>query len=134
MEVLDADKYKNQVDSHGRPVLFPSVTVDAIVVRPKQEDSNAHEILMITRGFEPFKGCLAFPGGFVDYNEDPINACLRELHEECRIHSSAHSQPVLVTVAGKPGRDPRKHVISIFYKIEVDPTAQPEAGDDAAAA
>lgn len=131
MEVFNADKYKDQVDSHGRPVLFPSVTVDAIVVRPT---AAGHEILLITRGFEPFKGCLAFPGGFVDYNEDPINACLRELHEECKIKSSTHSQPTLVTVQGKPNRDPRKHVISIFYKVEVEATAQPEAGDDAATA
>lgn len=34
-------------------------------------------------------------------------------------------------MAGKPGRDPRTHVISIFYKIDVDPEAEVTAGDDA---
>jgi 8-oxo-dGTP diphosphatase len=38
---------------------------------------------MIKRGHNPFKGCYAFPGGFVDYNEDPQVGCIRELKEEC---------------------------------------------------
>jgi ADP-ribose pyrophosphatase YjhB (NUDIX family) len=28
---------------------------------------------------------LAFPGGFVDYNEDPKDSVLRELKEECNL-------------------------------------------------
>ncbi len=80
---------------HGRPVIVPSVTVDAVVVKPSGED--AHEILLITRGHEPYKGCLAYPGGFVDYNEDPEVAVLRELEEEAGIKGS---EPVLLTVQG----------------------------------
>lgn len=37
---------------------------------------------MITRKHDPYKGFFAFPGGFVDYNEDPLESCLRELKEE----------------------------------------------------
>lgn len=86
------------------------------MLRPKthDEDSKEHEIILITRKNDPFKGCLAFPGGFVDYNEDPKDACLRELHEECGVPGS---HPTLVTVAGNPKRDPRKHIISIVYHI-----------------
>jgi 8-oxo-dGTP diphosphatase len=40
---------------------------------------------LITRGGDPFKGHYAFPGGFVEYGEDPENACIRELREECNI-------------------------------------------------
>lgn len=127
---LDQTKYSG-VDHHGRPILVPSVTVDAMVIRPKSEGSSEHEILLITRGFEPFKGRHAYPGGFVDYNEDPLHAVVRELEEECGIKGS---NPTLVTVAGKPGRDPRKHVISIFYKIEVEAGCEIKAGDDAATA
>ena len=58
----------------------PSVTVDAIVTKAK---ANGHDILLITRGKDPFMGSYAFPGGFVDYGEDPKVACLRELAEEC---------------------------------------------------
>ncbi len=66
-----------ELDPHsGRPIKVPSVTVDALAVRPSD---NGPEILLITRGNDPFKGSLATPGGFVDYNEDPLVACLREL-------------------------------------------------------
>lgn len=84
-------------------------------MRPKGKDKEeSHDILLITRLKDPFKGHLAFPGGFVDYNEDPKDACLRELKEECGIEG--HSAE-LVTVAGHPKRDPRKHIISVVYHI-----------------
>ncbi len=114
-----------------RPIQVPNVATDALVVRQKK-DSALHEILLITRGRDPFKGCLAFPGGFVDYNEDPEVACVRELEEECGITGKSIS---LVTVAGNPKRDPRKHIISIAYSVEMaDPAQEPKAGDDAASA
>ena len=65
MAAFSTKEYKN-----------PSVTVDAIVTRQKL---LKHEILLIERLNEPYKGKLAFPGGFVDYGEDPQDACLREL-------------------------------------------------------
>ena len=74
---------------------------------------------------------MAFPGGHVDYDEDPDEAVLRELKEECNVDGASAK---LVTVRGKPGRDPRYHVISIVYLVEVDPKAVPEAMDDAASA
>ena len=40
----------------------------------------------------------------------------------------------MITVAGKPDRDPRKHVISIVYAVQIDPNATVAAGDDAATA
>ena len=56
------------------------MTVDAIVTKylviNKERKLN---ILLITRGRDPFKGHYAFPGGFVDYGEDPEDACIREL-------------------------------------------------------
>ena len=107
----------------------PSVTVDAIVTKPNGD--NGHQILLITRGRDPFKGFYAFPGGFVDYGENPPAACLRELKEECCVDGV---QPELICVAGEPDRDPRKHVISLVYSVEVDPSAQVAAGDDAATA
>ena len=73
----------------------------------------------------------AFPGGFVDYGEDPKVGVLRELQEECNVEGC---QPELITVAGRPDRDPRKHVITIAYAVAVDPNAQVRAADDAATA
>jgi ADP-ribose pyrophosphatase YjhB (NUDIX family) len=39
-------------------------------------------LLLIERGHEPFKGCYALPGGFVDVGETVEHAALRELKEE----------------------------------------------------
>jgi 8-oxo-dGTP diphosphatase len=47
----------------------PSLSTDAIVIR--KSDDNKNEILLIERKNNPFKGKLAFPGGFVDNGEDP---------------------------------------------------------------
>ncbi len=47
---------------------MPSVTTDAVVIKKVGEK---YEILMITRKNNPFKGCYALPGGFLDYNENP---------------------------------------------------------------
>lgn len=40
----------------------------------------------------------------------------------------------LFDVRGEPSRDPRSHIISIFYLVTVDPNAKPVAGDDASKA
>lgn len=95
----------------------PSLTVDAIVTRANKL-ATSHEILLITRGRDPFKGHYAFPGGFVDYGEDPCSAVTRELNEECNIKGS---DPVLITVQGAPNRDPRRHTVTIAYHVTVDP-------------
>ncbi len=88
-------------------------------------------MLLITRKKETFHGKLAFPGGHIDYGEDPVEACVRELSEECGIEGS---KPILVAVRGKPDRDPRYHMISIFYLVEVPEDAPITAGDDASTA
>ena len=43
----------------------PAVTADMIVLTDEPEP----KILLIQRGGEPFKGCWAFPGGFMDIDE-----------------------------------------------------------------
>ena len=58
------------------PVTF--VTTDVLVVK------NGH-ILVIRRKFNPGKGLLALPGGFVNQNESIIDSAFRELKEETRI-------------------------------------------------
>ena len=36
-----------------------------------------------------------------------------------------------VAIHGDPHRDPRKHIIALFYLVGVDPEAVPRGGDDA---
>jgi 8-oxo-dGTP diphosphatase len=53
--------------------------VDSIVTKLINQDQH---VLLITRGKPPYQGIYAFPGSFVDYGEDPEDACLRKLKEE----------------------------------------------------
>ena len=103
----------------------PNLTVDNIVTK---NIDGKEMILLITRAKEPFKGKFAFPGGFVDYGENPEKACIRELEEECSIIGT---DPKLVCVAGEPSRDPRKHIVSIVYHVNVKDSAEIKAADDA---
>ena len=112
--MVDEEGYRN-----------PSLAVDAIAVR---DGSHGAQVLLITRGFPPWEGRLAFPGGFVEMGEDPETAVLRELSEETGIEGS---EPELFAVRGDPDRDPRKHIVSIFYLVRVDSRSIPVAGDDA---
>ncbi len=105
----------------------PALTVDAVVLRDGRKSER--EVLLIRRGEEPWKGCWAFPGGFVDYGEDPETAVVRELAEECGVEGKV---PETIAVRGGPGRDPRGHIGTIFYAVEVAPESVPVAGDDAA--
>jgi len=104
----------------------PALTVDAVAVRTGE---HGLEVLLIRRGEEPWKGCWAFPGGFVDYGENPEAAVVRELAEECGIEGKVTG---IISVRGEPERDPRGHIVTIFYAVEVAPESVPVAGDDAA--
>ena len=44
------------------------------------------EVLLTTRAFNPAKGMLDLPGGFVDMNETAEEAIIRELKEELNIN------------------------------------------------
>ena len=115
------------IDEYQKKYKIPSLTTDAVVLR-KHKDDDFHDILLVTRGNDPYKGSLAFPGGFVDYGENPVHGCIRELKEETLLDGKDIE---LLTVRGDPKRDPRRHIVSIFYIVNVDPDAQPKGGDDA---
>lgn len=106
------------------PPKTPLLTVDCVVF----DASGA--LLLIERGHEPFKGCYALPGGFVDVGETVEQAALRELKEE----TGASGRVVrLIGVYSDPGRDPRRHTVSAAFVVEWDGGAV-SGGDDAASA
>jgi len=45
-------------------------------------ENSKGEILLVVRKFEPFKGYLDLPGGFIESGEDLKNATIREIKEE----------------------------------------------------
>src|SRR4051812_44310529 len=59
--------YKNQ-----------NMCVDGIIVRD-------NSLLFVRRGRDPKKGWLDFPGGFVQPDEKPADAVVREVQEELHI-------------------------------------------------
>jgi 8-oxo-dGTP diphosphatase len=91
---------------------------------------TAHEsqILLIKRKNEPFKGCWALPGGFVDEKEDLLKAALRELMEETQVKGADLKQ---IGAFGKPNRDPRGHMVSVAYFGTVPDNIVAIASDDA---
>ena len=102
----------------------PSVTVDIILIKNKK-------VLLIRRGGHPCLGKLAFPGGFVEMNEDVYNAAARELYEETGLRVRSLRQ---LNVASKPDRDPRTRIITVPFLADVDDINALAAGDDAMAA
>jgi len=103
----------------------PAVTTDVILFTQK----SPMQILLIQRAHEPYQGCWALPGGFVDMDEDLSIAALRELAEETGISDVAITQ---FKTYGSVDRDPRHRTISVVYQAFVDQPLKAQAMDDAA--
>lgn len=99
------------------------IAVDIVVQR-------GVEFLFIRRKFDPFKGELALPGGFIEEHESAIQAACRELREETSVVVQSDDL-WLVGEFSEPKRDPRGRVISLAYFVMVSRDAQAQAGDDA---
>ena len=103
----------------------PAVTVDMVILH---RTANGTEILLIERLNNPFAGCWALPGGFVDENEDLPDAAARELREETSLTGIALQQ---IGAFGRPGRDPRGHTITVAYWGICNTSEKAAAADDA---
>lgn len=101
------------------------VTVDVIIIN---NYAINNKILLIRRKNAPYKDFWALPGGFVEENEDLVDAARRELYEETTIHCGNLTQ---IGAFGTPGRDPRSHTVSIAYIGIVGEESVPKANDDA---
>ncbi|MEW1545309.1 NUDIX hydrolase [Streptomyces tsukubensis] len=103
------------------------LTSDVVAIDP------AGRVLLIERGWDPFEGCWALPGGHVDPGETSLEAAVRELGEETRVWVDAASLRQ-VGVWDQPGRDPRGRYVTIAYLATVPEGTTAQAGDDARAA
>ncbi|MFI7274118.1 NUDIX domain-containing protein [Streptomyces sp. NPDC049879] len=88
-------------------------------------------VLLIERGWPPFEGRWALPGGHVDPGETGRHAAARELAEETGVHVPA-DELTLVGVFDAPGRDPRGRYVTVAYRAEAPAGTEATAGDDAA--
>lgn len=101
----------------------PAVTVDIIVFTDE-------EVLLIQRKYKPFQNHWALPGGFLDLDETPEQAALRELKEETDLELHHLTQ---FKTFGALDRDPRHRTISIaYYAFFNGQKSEIKAADDAA--
>jgi 8-oxo-dGTP diphosphatase len=108
----------------------PAVTVDLAAFALFGADLR---VLLIRRKKDPFAGCWALPGGFLDIDEPIEAAARRELREETGLDVSGPL--ALIGVFGDPGRDPRGRTISLAHATVVrDATRAVVGADDAAEA
>lgn len=105
----------------------PMLTADCMVTR-------GNDVLLVRRGNEPYKGCWALPGGFMEMDETIEHCAVRELQEETALQV-AESDLRLIGVYSAPGRDPRGRTVTAAYLVVGSRWAavgDAEAGDDAA--
>ena len=107
----------------------PAVTTDCVVFGT-DDGAEGLSVLLIQRGQEPYKGRWAFPGGFLNIDEDADTGALRELKEETGLQPDTLVQFGTFT---QVDRDPRERVITIAYYALVR-KADVRGGDDAAQA
>ena len=113
-EYSSIKNYKKSWSSSPFPPVF--VTVDAVMV------AFGH-VLVVRRKFNPGKGLLALPGGFIRQSERLEDACVRELREETGIKVPV---PILRSfikdhkVFDYPGRSTRGRTITHAFYFQVN--------------
>lgn len=105
----------------------PAVTTDCVIFGYDVKEGLS--VLLIERGIDPFKGCWAFPGGFLNMDETTEMGALRELKEETEFDVKEGFMEQLGCFSDV-NRDPRGRVITVAYYALVQKGAV-KGGDDA---
>lgn len=105
----------------------PAVTADCVVMTKE----SVPQVLLIERGADPYKGCWAFPGGFMNMDETTEQCAIRELEEETGMKVSELQQ---IGAYSKVDRDPRGRTITVAYLVTVNHPIAVTGQDDAAKA
>lgn len=105
----------------------PAVTADCVVITKEASP----RVLLIQRGYDPYKGCWAFPGGFLNMDETTEQCAIRELEEETGMQLDKVQQ---IGAYSKVDRDPRGRTITVAYLAVVDEAKDVTGQDDAAKA
>ena len=108
---------------HARPML----TADAVVL---SEVDGKLRVLLVRRKNPPYQGCWALPGGYVNENEQALEAAKRELAEETNL-TRVDLKPI--GFFDTPGRDPRGWTVSVVHLgfVAASKLRQARPGDDA---
>jgi bifunctional NMN adenylyltransferase/nudix hydrolase len=125
-------KYREDTQFKGVPYKPVFLTTDAVVVQ------SGH-VLVIRRGFQPGKGLLALPGGFLAENMTLEDSALKELKEETNIKVPLQVLRGSIKashVFDYPERSQRGRTVTFAYYIELTPDLKEglprvKGGDDA---
>lgn len=105
----------------------PAVTADCVVITKE----TVPQVLLVERGNEPYKGCWALPGGFLEMNETTDQCAIRELKEETGLDVQEVWQ---IGAYSKVDRDPRGRNVCVAYLAIIDVPKAVTGLDDAAKA
>ncbi len=100
----------------------PNYTADSIIIHPESS-----KILLIRRP----TGEWAFPAGFVDTSEQPLDAAIREVKEETSVDIAGDATLVFRGIVEDPRNSEDAWIETSAYLFLVDHTDDPRAGDDA---
>lgn len=87
----------------------PALTADCVVFG---FDGKDLKILLIERRNDPCKGCWAFPGGFMNIDENIEQCARRELEEETGLRTENLEQ---FHTFSNVNRDPRERVVTVAF-------------------
>ena len=102
----------------------PAVTADCVVITKESEP----KVLLIQRGADPYKGCWAFPGGYMNMDETTEQCAIRELEEETGLKVDTIYQ---IGAYSKVDWDPRGRTITVAYLAIIDKPVVVIGQDDA---
>ena len=98
----------------------PSVTADILIFSQKGSDGDRLRLLLIKRKHDPYEGCFALPGGFVNPDETVDQAAKRELEEETGYRAA--KMELLITVSTTVAFC--NETIDVYLATELTPTQQ----------
>ena len=107
---------------------FPDARVSAVLIALVEGDDGA-EVLLTRRSMKMrnHRGEISFPGGRLDAGETPIDAALREAHEEVGLDPSAPT--VVGELAHLNTIVSRSYIVPIVSVLDQRPELRPQTGE-----
>lgn len=80
--------------------------------------NNPKQLLFTKRAIEPSIGLLDFPGGFIEYHEDPEHGIMREIQEELNIEKYKLRKLFYAAHGNYIYQNVYHSIISLYYLFE----------------